>query len=112
MSSPNRLVRQLVQVQVSLTVRRQCEIRSLACSSLIGRFQVSVSFFSPSGFKLKHFLQDEETLSSFLLRNASFSEYAVRQITEANVNLKKVRSCFAHAQSEHSITKTTHAVFS
>lgn len=44
-SSTNRPVHQLVQVQFLLTVRRQCEVRCLACSSLIGRIQVSVSFF-------------------------------------------------------------------
>lgn len=40
---------------------------------------------------MKHFLRDNETLSSFLLRNASFPEYAVQQIREADVNLEKVR---------------------
>ncbi|KAM4555209.1 phospholipid-transporting ATPase ABCA1-like isoform 2-T2 [Odontesthes bonariensis] len=45
---------------------------------------------SRSGFKLKHFLRDNETLSSFLLRNASFPEHSVHQITEADVNLEKV----------------------
>ncbi|XP_024866852.1 phospholipid-transporting ATPase ABCA1b isoform X2 [Kryptolebias marmoratus] len=45
---------------------------------------------SRSGFKLKHFLQDNETLSSFLLRNASLRPHTVQQITEANVNLEKV----------------------
>uniref|UniRef100_A0A8C7TVL3 P-type phospholipid transporter n=1 Tax=Oncorhynchus mykiss TaxID=8022 RepID=A0A8C7TVL3_ONCMY len=42
------------------------------------------------GFKLKDFLHDNETLSTFLLRNASFSEHAVHQIIEADVNLEKV----------------------
>ncbi|XP_055783098.1 phospholipid-transporting ATPase ABCA1-like [Salvelinus fontinalis] len=42
------------------------------------------------GFKLKDFLHNNETLSTFLLRNASFSEHAVRQIIEADVNLEKV----------------------
>ncbi|XP_024139098.1 phospholipid-transporting ATPase ABCA1 isoform X1 [Oryzias melastigma] len=45
---------------------------------------------SRSGFQLKHFLQDNETLSSFLLTNASFPEKSVRQIREANINLEKV----------------------
>ncbi|XP_070818875.1 phospholipid-transporting ATPase ABCA1b isoform X1 [Chaetodon trifascialis] len=45
---------------------------------------------SRSGFKLKHFLRDDETLSSFLLRNASFPEHGVQQIREAGVNLEKV----------------------
>lgn len=56
-------------------------------------------FFSPTGFKLKHFLRDNETLSSFLLRNASFPEHSVQQITEADINLQKVRRHSAHAQS-------------
>uniref|UniRef100_A0A7N6B5H3 ABC transporter domain-containing protein n=1 Tax=Anabas testudineus TaxID=64144 RepID=A0A7N6B5H3_ANATE len=43
-----------------------------------------------SGFKLKHFLRDNETLSLFLLRNASFPEHSIRQITEADINLEKV----------------------
>ncbi|KAM4586967.1 phospholipid-transporting ATPase ABCA1b isoform 3-T3 [Fundulus diaphanus] len=45
---------------------------------------------SRSGFKLKHFLRDNETLSSFLQRNASFSQHSVQEITEADVNLEKV----------------------
>ncbi|XP_040903453.1 phospholipid-transporting ATPase ABCA1b [Toxotes jaculatrix] len=45
---------------------------------------------SQSGFKLKHFLRDNETLSSFLLRNASFPEHSVQQIRDADVNLEKV----------------------
>ncbi|XP_051809988.1 LOW QUALITY PROTEIN: phospholipid-transporting ATPase ABCA1b [Acanthochromis polyacanthus] len=45
---------------------------------------------SRSGFKLKHFLRDNETLSSFLLRNASFPEYSVQHITEADIDLEKV----------------------
>ncbi|XP_018615172.1 ATP-binding cassette sub-family A member 1-like [Scleropages formosus] len=43
-----------------------------------------------SGFKLKDFLHDNETLSTFLLQNASFSEYAVQEILEADVNLENV----------------------
>uniref|UniRef100_H3BX82 ATP binding cassette subfamily A member 1 n=1 Tax=Tetraodon nigroviridis TaxID=99883 RepID=H3BX82_TETNG len=43
-----------------------------------------------SGFKLKHFLQDEESLSSFLRRNASLPEDAVQQVLEANVDLEQV----------------------
>ncbi|GAA6225610.1 ATP-binding cassette sub-family A member 1-like [Lates japonicus] len=45
---------------------------------------------SQSGFRLKHFLRDNETLSSFLLRNASFPEHSVQQIIEADINLEKV----------------------
>lgn len=45
----------------------------------------------PSGFKLKHFLRDNETLSSFLRRNASFPEDAIQQIREADIDLGKVR---------------------
>lgn len=44
----------------------------------------------PSGFKLKHFLRDNETLSSFLRRNASFPEDAIQHIREADINLGKV----------------------
>ncbi|KAG7458914.1 hypothetical protein MATL_G00225660 [Megalops atlanticus] len=43
-----------------------------------------------AGFKLKDFLRDNETLSSFLERNASLSQHAVREIVEADVNLEKV----------------------
>uniref|UniRef100_A0A8C7GQE7 P-type phospholipid transporter n=1 Tax=Oncorhynchus kisutch TaxID=8019 RepID=A0A8C7GQE7_ONCKI len=42
------------------------------------------------GFKLKDFLRDKETLSSFLHRNASLSHHAVQQIVEADLNLEKV----------------------
>ncbi|XP_049441657.1 phospholipid-transporting ATPase ABCA1b [Epinephelus fuscoguttatus] len=45
---------------------------------------------SRSGFKLRHFLQDNETLSTFLQRDASLSEHAVQQIKDADVNLEKV----------------------
>ncbi|XP_067375140.1 phospholipid-transporting ATPase ABCA1-like isoform X2 [Channa argus] len=45
---------------------------------------------SPSGFKVKHFLRDNETLSTFLLRNASLPEHIVQQIKEADINLEKV----------------------
>lgn len=46
----------------------------------------------PSGFKLKHFLRDEDSLSSFLRRNASFPEDAIQQVMEATVNLEQVSS--------------------
>ncbi|XP_061580685.1 phospholipid-transporting ATPase ABCA1-like [Cololabis saira] len=45
---------------------------------------------SRSGFKLKHFLRDNETLSEFLTRNVSFSEPSARQIREADIDLEKV----------------------
>ncbi|XP_029283093.1 phospholipid-transporting ATPase ABCA1b isoform X2 [Cottoperca gobio] len=45
---------------------------------------------SRSGFKLKHFLRDNETLSTFLLRNASFSGEHVQQIRDADIDLEKV----------------------
>lgn len=64
-----------------------------------------MSGFSPvclfSGFKLKHFLRDDETLTSFLRMNASFPEHSVEQIREADVHLDKVRTRSAHAQYEH-----------
>lgn len=49
----------------------------------------------PPGFKLKHFLRDEESLSSFLQRNASFPEDAVQQVLEATVHLEQVSSLAA-----------------
>lgn len=49
-----------------------------------------VPVLPPSGFKLKHFLRDDESLSSFLQRNASFPEDAVQQVMEAHVNLEQV----------------------
>ncbi|XP_033935476.1 phospholipid-transporting ATPase ABCA1-like [Pseudochaenichthys georgianus] len=45
---------------------------------------------SRSGFKLKHFLRDNEMMSDFLLRNASISEENVLLIRDADVNLEKV----------------------
>ncbi|XP_033976695.1 phospholipid-transporting ATPase ABCA1-like isoform X1 [Trematomus bernacchii] len=41
-------------------------------------------------FKLKDFLQDNETLSHFLHNNASLPRYVLKQIVEADVNLEKV----------------------
>uniref|UniRef100_A0AAQ4RXI4 P-type phospholipid transporter n=1 Tax=Gasterosteus aculeatus aculeatus TaxID=481459 RepID=A0AAQ4RXI4_GASAC len=43
-----------------------------------------------TGFKLKDFLQDSETLSHFLHHNASLPRHALKQIVEADVNLEKV----------------------
>uniref|UniRef100_A0A8P4GKY9 P-type phospholipid transporter n=1 Tax=Dicentrarchus labrax TaxID=13489 RepID=A0A8P4GKY9_DICLA len=48
--------------------------------------------FPVSGFQLKHFLRDNETLSAFLRSNASFPELSVEHIREAHVNLEKVRT--------------------
>ncbi len=42
------------------------------------------------GFKLKDFLRENETLSTFLQQNASFSHNYVQNILEADVNLEKV----------------------
>ncbi|XP_041120241.1 phospholipid-transporting ATPase ABCA1-like [Polyodon spathula] len=43
-----------------------------------------------SGFTLKDFLIENETLSTFLRENASFPEFAVKEILDADVNLEKV----------------------
>uniref|UniRef100_A0A8B9K328 P-type phospholipid transporter n=1 Tax=Astyanax mexicanus TaxID=7994 RepID=A0A8B9K328_ASTMX len=48
-------------------------------------------YLCSSGFKLKDFLNDNETLSTFLIQNASFSENYVQDILKADVNLEKVR---------------------
>ncbi|XP_053734672.1 phospholipid-transporting ATPase ABCA1-like [Synchiropus splendidus] len=45
---------------------------------------------SRSGFKLKHFLRDDEMFSDFLLKNASLPEDAVQKIMDADVDLEKV----------------------
>ncbi|XP_062404777.1 phospholipid-transporting ATPase ABCA1-like [Sardina pilchardus] len=42
------------------------------------------------GFRLKDFLRDDETLSTFLAHNASLPEYAIKEIVEAEVNFEKV----------------------
>jgi len=42
------------------------------------------------GFKLKDFLRENETLSMFLLQNASIDPNYVKNILEADVNLEKV----------------------
>lgn len=68
----------------------------------IGWMITAVVSVCPSGFKLKHFLRDNETLSSFLRRNASFPEDAIQQITEADINLRKVRSLSVTAHCGHS----------
>ena len=52
---------------------------------------VTDSVFS-SGFKLKNFLRDNETLSSFLRSNVSFPEHDIQQIRDADVNLETVRT--------------------
>lgn len=43
-----------------------------------------------SGFKLKDFLNDNETLSTFLMQNASLTDSVVQDILMAEVNLEKV----------------------
>ncbi|XP_027028734.1 phospholipid-transporting ATPase ABCA1b [Tachysurus fulvidraco] len=43
-----------------------------------------------SGFRLKDFLNDNETLSAFLMKNASLTENVVEDILMAEVNLEKV----------------------
>lgn len=42
------------------------------------------------GFRLKHFLRENEQLSTFLRSNASLSEYQVQQVLEAQVHLDQV----------------------
>lgn len=49
-----------------------------------------ILFFS--GFKLKDFLNDNETLSTFLRQNASLTDNVVQDILMAEVNLEKVSS--------------------
>uniref|UniRef100_A0A673YHD0 P-type phospholipid transporter n=1 Tax=Salmo trutta TaxID=8032 RepID=A0A673YHD0_SALTR len=77
---------------------------------VVGNFNESIAGLNkllclfPTGFKLKDFLHNNETLSTFLLRNASFSEHAVRQITEADVNLEKVRGKIPPSQSSMTFT--------
>lgn len=44
----------------------------------------------PAGFRLKHFLREDERLSSFLRSNTSLSEEEVQQVLEARVHLDKV----------------------
>ncbi|XP_056328296.1 phospholipid-transporting ATPase ABCA1b [Danio aesculapii] len=51
---------------------------------------VKVMQNNTAGFKLKDFLHENETLSTFLLQNASFTENYVANILDADVNLEKV----------------------
>lgn len=51
---------------------------------------VKVMQNNTAGFKLKDFLHENETLSTFLLQNASFTENYVTNILDADVNLEKV----------------------
>lgn len=44
----------------------------------------------PAGFRLKHFLREDERLSSFLRGNTSLSEQEVQQVLEAQVHLDQV----------------------
>ncbi|TSK45874.1 ATP-binding cassette sub-family A member 1 [Bagarius yarrelli] len=43
-----------------------------------------------SGFRLKDFLNDNETLSAFLMQNASLTDNVVEDILRAEINLEKV----------------------
>uniref|UniRef100_A0A673GUN9 P-type phospholipid transporter n=1 Tax=Sinocyclocheilus rhinocerous TaxID=307959 RepID=A0A673GUN9_9TELE len=51
---------------------------------------VKVMQNNTAGFKLKDFLRENETLSTFLQQNASFSHNYVQNILKADVNLEKV----------------------
>lgn len=51
---------------------------------------ILILFFS--GFRLKDFLNDNETLSAFLMKNASLTDNVVEDILMAEVNLEKVSS--------------------
>ncbi|XP_077103623.1 phospholipid-transporting ATPase ABCA1b isoform X2 [Siphateles boraxobius] len=51
---------------------------------------VKVMQNNTAGFKLKDFLRENETLSTFLQQNASFPQNYVKNILEADVNLEKV----------------------
>ncbi|KAG1962342.1 phospholipid-transporting ATPase ABCA1b [Pimephales promelas] len=51
---------------------------------------VKVMQNNTAGFKLKDFLRENETLSMFLLQNASIDPNYVKNILEADVNLEKV----------------------
>ncbi|XP_043113282.1 phospholipid-transporting ATPase ABCA1b [Puntigrus tetrazona] len=51
---------------------------------------VKVMQKNTAGFKLKDFLRENETLSTFLKQNASFSQNYVHNILEADVNFEKV----------------------
>uniref|UniRef100_A0AAR2JBD8 P-type phospholipid transporter n=1 Tax=Pygocentrus nattereri TaxID=42514 RepID=A0AAR2JBD8_PYGNA len=63
---------------------------------VVGNFNDSMHmlklYLYSSGFRLKDFLNDNETLSTFLIQNASFSENTVHNVLQANVNLEKVSS--------------------
>lgn len=51
---------------------------------------VCVCAAPPAGFRLKHFLREDERLSSFLRGNTSLSEQQVQQVLEAQVHLDQV----------------------
>lgn len=44
------------------------------------------------GFKLKDFLKDNETMSTFLMQKVKLPENATQEILEAPVNLERVNS--------------------
>uniref|UniRef100_A0A3B4AZ28 P-type phospholipid transporter n=1 Tax=Periophthalmus magnuspinnatus TaxID=409849 RepID=A0A3B4AZ28_9GOBI len=62
---------------------------------VVGNFNDSISqYFSllcSLGFRLKHFLQEEETMSHFLKTNASLPQSTVDHILSAPVNLSQVQ---------------------
>uniref|UniRef100_A0A8C3II77 P-type phospholipid transporter n=1 Tax=Chrysemys picta bellii TaxID=8478 RepID=A0A8C3II77_CHRPI len=49
-----------------------------------------------TGLKLRDFLVDNETFSDFLHHNVSVPSFAVEEILNAEVNLKRVRNSFKH----------------
>lgn len=48
---------------------------------------------SDKGLKVEHILKDDESLTSYLLRDAGLSEAVVYDLTNAQVRVEQVRYC-------------------
>lgn len=51
---------------------------------------LSLTFCSGRGLKIEDILKDDETLTSFLLRDAGLSDSVVHQLTNARVRVEQV----------------------
>lgn len=57
---------------------------------------LSFAFFSGRGLKIEDILKDDETLTSFLLRDAGLSDSVVHQLTNARVRVEQVTLTSTH----------------
>lgn len=74
-------------------MKHSASVPSLTSCSV---FCLSLAFFSGRGLKIEDILKDDETLTSFLLRDAGLSDSVVHQLTNARVRVEQVTLTCIH----------------